>query len=503
MVHCWCGNTDLIPFAASYLKCNVCETIVAAELPEREVLRVNDDRRDFYGRHYWFSYQEKDLGHPDILTRSRTDLPERCLHWFRALLKYKTPPAKVLEMGSAHGGFVALLRWAGYDAFGLELSPWVVDFASRTFDVPMLLGPIEDQAIDPGSLDVIALMDVLEHLPDPIGTIQYCLSLLGPTGFLIIQTPRYPERKTYDEMAAQDDPFLKMLKKKDHLYLFSQQSIRHFFHRLAVEHLVFEPAIFSQYDMFFVASRAPLTVQTQESEEKSLSAAPGGRMIQALLDLYRQIQALEENYTKLAADSAARLEVIEVQGSRLGELEGERNNLRAEVEGLRRSLQFMEADLAARLEAIQEIGLKCDANQAECEARLKVIQDLALKLDVSEANSVARLEVIHDLALRLDATEANSAARLEAIHDLGLRLDASEANSAARLEVIQVLGEKLQAANAVIEQQKHEIERRAEQLEQVRNSLELMKLSRSWRITAPLRWVHNQWNNIFEKLGFT
>jgi len=40
-------------------------------------------------------------------------------------------------------------------------------------------------------------------------------------------------------------------------------------------------------------------------------------------------------------------------------------------------------------------------------------------------------------------------------------------------------------------------------IEQVRNNLELMKLSRSWRITAPLRWLHNQWNNIFEKLGFT
>jgi 2-polyprenyl-3-methyl-5-hydroxy-6-metoxy-1,4-benzoquinol methylase len=30
----------------------------------------------------------------------------------------------------------------------------------------MLVGPVEDQKIPSGSLDVIALMDVLEHLPE-------------------------------------------------------------------------------------------------------------------------------------------------------------------------------------------------------------------------------------------------------------------------------------------------------------------------------------------------
>jgi len=89
-----------------------------------------------------------------------------------------------------------------------------------------------------------------------------------------------------------------------------------------------------------------------------------------------------------------------------------------------------------------------------------------------------------------------------------MKLDASEANSAARLEVIQVLSEKLQVSEgdraaclAVIDQQKNEIKSRAEELEQVQNNLELMKLSRSWRITAPLRWIHDRWKSFSRYFG--
>jgi len=259
-LHCWCGNADLAPFSPAYLKCAACETLVTTQLPARDFVQVTDDERDFYGREYWFSHQEKDLGFPNIKIRARTDLAERCLHWLRTVLKYKLPPGQVLELGSAHGGFVALLRWAGFDATGLELSPWVVQFAHKAFGVPMLLGPVEDQQIKPASLDIITLMDVLEHLLDPVGTMRHCLELLKPNGILVIQTPCLPERRSYEDMVAQSDPFLEQLKEKEHLYLFGQRSIREFFGRLGIDHFAFEPAIFAHYDMFLVVSRAPLTV---------------------------------------------------------------------------------------------------------------------------------------------------------------------------------------------------------------------------------------------------
>jgi 2-polyprenyl-3-methyl-5-hydroxy-6-metoxy-1,4-benzoquinol methylase len=340
-VKCWCGNTNLTPFSPEYLKCPACDTLVAARMSEANIARVADDERDFYGREYWFFHQENDLGFPNIKIRSRTDLPERCLHWLRIVLRYKLPPGRVLELGSGHGGFVAMLRWAGFDATGLELSPWVVEFAEDTFGVPMLLGPVEDQQIEPGSLDLIALMDVLEHLPDPVGTMRHCLNLLNPDGILVIQTPCLPEGKTYEDLVAQDDSFLEMLVEKEHLYLFSQRSIQEFFQRLGVDHLAFEPAIFAHYDMFLVVSRAPLVVYLPDEVERALSAMPDGRLVQAMLDLddqfceseadraarLDQINELTRLFRESEADRAARLEVIHEQGRRLGKVEAERNQV--------------------------------------------------------------------------------------------------------------------------------------------------------------------------------
>ena len=51
-------------------------------------------------------------------------------------------PAGVLELGSSHGAFVGLMTCAGYQASGLELSPWVVEFSQEAFAVPVLLGPV-------------------------------------------------------------------------------------------------------------------------------------------------------------------------------------------------------------------------------------------------------------------------------------------------------------------------------------------------------------------------
>ncbi len=362
---CWCGNADLVPFCPGYARCPACETLVSTEMPAPDISRVTDEERDFYGREYWFSYQAKRLGHPTIPNRARLDLPERCLYWLRATLKYKLPPARALELGSGHGGFVAMLRWAGFDATGLEISPWVVDFARQTFHVPMLLGPVEDQAIAPASLDLIALMDVLEHLRDPARTMRHCLSLLKGDGILLIQTPCYPEGSTYEQMLARSHQPLEILQPQEHLYLFSRRSLRELLARLGAAHVAFEPALFAEYDMFPVASQAPLTVSPAPDIERAFDGSPKARMVRALLDLDAERGDLGRRYKESEEDRAMRLEVIEEQGLRLGEVEAERNNLRAEVAALLEQRDAVEADRAARLEVIEEQGRRLSEVEAE------------------------------------------------------------------------------------------------------------------------------------------
>jgi len=318
---CWCGSEEFSEFSAEYARCVACGTLVELMALSDEDLAVKDDDSDFYGKQYWLEHQSKDFGYPNIFERAKKDLTDRNLHWLKTLLRYKAPPSKVLEMGCSHGSFVALLRQAGYDASGMEMSPWVVEFAQETFDIPMLVGPVENTELEAGTFDVVALMDVLEHLPDPVGTMSHALRLLKPDGILLIQTPQAKDEMTYPALVESNAPFLEQFKSDEHLYLFTQSSATTLFERLGASFVQFEPPIFYQYDMFFVVSRQPIAAVSAEEATKALET-PKGRFVQALLDQDEEIKRLNEHVKLIDADREARLEQIHTLTKMIQEKQG-------------------------------------------------------------------------------------------------------------------------------------------------------------------------------------
>ncbi len=306
---CWCGSDVLLPFSVEYQRCGECGTLISQVGLSDSELKVVDDSVDFYGKQYWLNHQSNDLNFPNIYQRARNDLIERNLHWLRTLTKYCTPPAKILEIGCSHGSFVALLRQAGYDAMGMEMSPWVVQMAKETFDIPMAVGPLETVELPKASFDVIALMDVLEHLPSPIETMRHALDLLKPGGSLLIQTPQFKEEMDYDKLVATNAAFLEQLKSDEHLYLFTKDSANRLFRQIGATDMLFEPPIFDRYDMFFLVSRQPIRRLPDEEVAKSLET-PKGRFVQALIDQDNYIKRLEAEIVTINADREARLQQI-------------------------------------------------------------------------------------------------------------------------------------------------------------------------------------------------
>lgn len=310
MRNCWCGCATTLPFNNEYVICQGCETLISQEGFSDEQLKVKNDETDFYGKQYWLNHQNQDLGFPDIYSRARNDLTERNLHWLKTLLKYQLPPAKLMEIGCSHGSFVALAKLAGYQSNGMEMSPWVVDFGQNCFDIKVELGPIENTDLPSESFDVIALMDVLEHLPDPVSTMQHCLALLKPDGFLLIQTPQFKAEMNFDTLLDSKSRFLEQLKYDEHLYLFTKTSVAELFKRLGADYINFEPAIFDVYDMFFTVSKKPLTPLSKEQCDAALMSNANGRMALALMDICERELSLLREIEIINADRAARLEQI-------------------------------------------------------------------------------------------------------------------------------------------------------------------------------------------------
>jgi SAM-dependent methyltransferase len=272
---CWCGHPHLEPFSGFYGVCRACGTLVSRAAYRAEI----------YGADYWQGRQTERHGLPDIRRRARLDLPERCTYWLRHLLTLRLPPGRVLEVGCAHGGYVALLGWAGFEAVGTEMSPGVASIAHELFGVRVVSGPVEKQEFEAGSFDVIVLNDVIEHLPDPVATLTHCARLLSKNGLFVIQTPEYKEHLSFEELEASKDIFLKHMEKKqdEHLFLFSRRSIQQLFARVGFPHVAFANPIFS-YDLFLSASRGALPPVDEAALEAALSHRPVGRLVQALLD---------------------------------------------------------------------------------------------------------------------------------------------------------------------------------------------------------------------------
>ncbi len=137
------------------------------------------------------------------------------------LLKKFIKDGKILDFGCGDGSFVRATKNAGYDALGVEKSRLAADFAKKYYDVDVLSGAISEMKLSSNTFAAITLWDVLEHLPDPVGTCKILVNLLSPNGYLFIFTPH---NRGLSAILRRGNWWV--FGPNDHLCLFSIQTIK-------------------------------------------------------------------------------------------------------------------------------------------------------------------------------------------------------------------------------------------------------------------------------------
>lgn len=96
---------------------------------------------------------------------------------------------RLLDIGCATGFFLDEARRRGWEAHGVELSKWAVEYAKDRLNLDVTRGTVEETAFPDESFDVIVMLDVLEHLVDPKYTLLEIRRILKKDGILYISTP--------------------------------------------------------------------------------------------------------------------------------------------------------------------------------------------------------------------------------------------------------------------------------------------------------------------------
>lgn len=134
---------------------------------------------------------------------------------------------RLLDVGGGEGGFVqAFLRQRAGAALLVELGAQAARRA-REHGLEVYVGAIEQ--LDPesvGQFDAISFLDVLEHLEEPLPTLQRARTLLSPGGVVLVSVPNLGYWSVVRDLAGGRFDYLPVgILCRTHLRFFTQRSL--------------------------------------------------------------------------------------------------------------------------------------------------------------------------------------------------------------------------------------------------------------------------------------
>jgi SAM-dependent methyltransferase len=135
---------------------------------------------------------------------------------------------RLLEIGCAYGFFLQEAQRC-YEVAGIEIADAAVTFC-RTRGLSVTHGVADEATLAQfGMLDVIVLLDVIEHLANPQATLRLCRKQLNPGGLIVITTGDFAS--FYARLAG---PHWRLMTPPQHLWFFTPESIQRVSHSVGL-----------------------------------------------------------------------------------------------------------------------------------------------------------------------------------------------------------------------------------------------------------------------------
>lgn len=156
------------------VRCCNCGLVYLNPRPDR----ANIDR--YYNERGYYAYQLVDEN--NILVGSRH------MRLASRLTKTLTQAGAMLDVGCGNGSFLWAMQRQGWRVAGVELHVLTAE-RLRRHGLTVFAGNFGELNLPERSYDLITMLEVLEHLHDPIGALRQAYNLIRPGGRLFITVP--------------------------------------------------------------------------------------------------------------------------------------------------------------------------------------------------------------------------------------------------------------------------------------------------------------------------
>lgn len=174
-----CGSALFRPVFEPIKKCLGCGFCLVNPLGD---FRGENETEDYFLNEYL----------PLHLANRENSLAERRAH-IAAIKRYfrLSSHPRHLDVGCALGSMLQEAKAAGWDSVGVETSEFAAKYATEHTGCPVHAGTLQKAAFPPESFDVVTLMDVIEHVPEPSELMGEIHRILRPGGVVFIVTPNF------------------------------------------------------------------------------------------------------------------------------------------------------------------------------------------------------------------------------------------------------------------------------------------------------------------------
>jgi 2-polyprenyl-3-methyl-5-hydroxy-6-metoxy-1,4-benzoquinol methylase len=174
-----CQSTSFREVFAPIKKCESCGMCLVNPLGE---FRGENETQEYFLNDYL----------PLHLANRENSQAERRAHLAAITARFSLPVhPRLLDVGCALGSMLQEAKTLGWDAVGVETSEFAARYAAEHTGCSVFAGTLEKASFPSESFDVVTLMDVIEHVPEPIGLVAEICRVLRPGGVVLVVTPNF------------------------------------------------------------------------------------------------------------------------------------------------------------------------------------------------------------------------------------------------------------------------------------------------------------------------